>query len=111
MSDEKMNVLSKAVGRKVAFVDGPNAGQVRVIPDADGEFVQSGDFVYRIVPFRMKMSGYKDTPTMWFAFDEQEHPIRLLFKMWEEYSIAAQIRGGMYGHANRAGDRDIKSRS
>ncbi len=109
MSDEKLNVLSRAVGRKVAFVDGPNAGQVRVIPEADGELVKGdGDYIYRIVPFAMK-GGHSGT--MYFAYKADEHPIRLLFKMWEEYSIAAQIRGGMYGHANRTGDRDIKSRS
>jgi hypothetical protein len=51
-----------------------------------------------------------DKATLHFAFDAQEHPVKLLYAMWEEYSIAAQIRGGDSGHIKRLG-ADIKTRS
>ena len=100
MSDEKLNVASKQVGRTVGFVGGPNAGQARVIPESAGDVVGAeGDYMYRIWPFRMP--GAKETLHLAYAADQ--HPLNLLTKMWEEYSIAAQIRGGDHGYMQRIG--------
>lgn len=104
-SDEKMNATPATAGRKVAFVGGPNAGQARIIPESAGEFVgAAGDFIYRIIPFAIL-----GTKVIYFAYAADQHPVKLLYKMWEEYSIAAQIRGGDFGHIKRLAD-DIKTR-
>ncbi len=104
-ADEKILAAPSTAGRTVAFIGGPAAGQARIIPE-ENDHVSDGDFIYRIWPFCMK----GDSKTLYFAYDAQEHPIRMLYKMWEEYSIAAQIRGGDYGHIKRVG-KDITSRS
>lgn len=101
-ADEKLDGAT----RKVAFVGGPNAGQLRQIPESAGDVVATDDYLYRIWPFRMP----GDKRTLYFAYSSAEHPLGLLFKMWEEYSIAAQIRGGDFGHINRI-KPDIDSRS
>ncbi len=107
-SDEKMNTAPIGVGRKVAFIGGPEAGKARIIPESHGDTIRvskSNDYTYRIWPFRF--SG--DNRTLWFAFNAQEHPMKMLFKLWEEYSIAAQIRGGDFGHIQRI-QKDIAKR-
>ena len=109
MSDEKMIAAPGGAGRVVAFIDGPEAGRARRIPDSEGDILHSEKgYVYRVWP--IKMPG--DSRTMHFAFDAQEHPLKMFYKLWEEYSIAAQIRGSDY-HTNvmRMGDKDIKKRS
>ena len=76
------------------------------MPESVGDFINSGDWVYRIYPFKMNNA----TQTLHFAFAANEHPIKLLYKMWEEYSVSAQIRGGEFGHVQRLGP-DIKTRT
>ena len=42
-------------GRKVLFVGGPEAGNVRLVPEADGDYVKAdGDWIYKIWPIAMK---------------------------------------------------------
>lgn len=106
-ADEKMEAAPGGAGRIVCFVGGPDAGRARRVPESAGEILHSEKgFVYRVWP--MRMPG--DKRVIYFAFDSQEHPLKLLFKLWEEYSVAAQIRGGDFGHVKRLGD-DIKTRS
>jgi len=106
-ADEKMNTAPSTEGRKVAFIGGPEAGRARIIPESHGDLVMgSCDYLYRIWP--VKMSG--DPRTLHFAFAANEHPIKMMYKLWEEYSIAAQIRGGDYTHIKRMG-QDIKTRT
>lgn len=111
-ADEKLNTAPNVSGgRKVAFVGGPEAGRARVIPESHGDLIKAGreddgsQYVYRIWPFQM--AGHKKP--MYFAFAANEHPLRLLYAMWEEYSIAAQIRGGSFTHVQRI-QKDIESR-
>lgn len=77
------------VGNKVCFIGGPEAGNVRVVPESHGEYLQTdGGYVYRIWPFKMK----GDRRTVYFAYDAQEHPIKMLIDMWRDYSPTAQIK-------------------
>jgi len=95
------------VGRKVGFIGGPEAGRMRIIPESAGKnVVGEGDFIYRIWPF--SMPGAKEVLHLACAADQ--HPINMLIKMWEEYSVSAQIRGGDFGYMNRVG-KDIDSRT
>ena len=97
-----MKVTSKQVGRTVAFIGGPNAGQARVVPDSAGDLVMGdADYTYRIWPFRMP--GNK--AVLHFAYAADQHPLGMLNKMWEEYSISAQIRGGDHGYMKRIGEQ------
>jgi len=82
------------VGNKVLFVGGPEAGNVRVIPDSAGEYVQSeADYVYRIYPISLPGNSKK----AFFAYAANQHPLQLFIDMWRDYSPAAQIRGRMDG--------------
>jgi len=79
------------VGNRVLFVGGPEAGNIRVIPDSHGEYIKSdGDYIYRIWP--VKMSG--QTQAAFFAFAADQHPIGCFLEMWREYSPVAQIKRG-----------------
>ena len=110
-ADEQMKTAPATAGRKVAFVGGPEAGRARIIPESHGDLIKAGtgegggEYIYRIWPFQM--AGHPKP--IYFAFTANEHPLKLLFKMWEEYSIAAQIRGGDFTHIQRIG-KDIKTR-
>jgi len=77
------------VGNKVCFVGGPEAGNVRVVPESAGEHVMSeGDYLYRIWPMRVKGAA----KTLYFAFAANEHPLNMYLEMWREYSPVAQIK-------------------
>lgn len=77
------------VGRKVLFVGGPEAGNVRIIPESHGDRIKADeDFVYRIWPVRM--AG--DSRTAYFAYAADQHPLQLYIDMWREYSPVAQIK-------------------
>jgi hypothetical protein len=108
-ADEKMIAAPGGAGRIVCFIDGPEAGRARRVPESEGNTLHSEKgYVYRVWP--ISMPG--DSRVCHFAFNAQEHPLKMFFKMWEEYSIAAQIRGGSYDtHIKRLGDKDIKTRS
>ncbi len=81
------------VGRKVSFVGGPLAGDVRVIPESVGEILKAdvdGDYFYRIFPvgFSHRAEPY------WFAYDAQKDPSGFLVEMWDEYCPSAKIKRG-----------------
>ena len=83
--------LPPTTGNKVCFVGGPEAGNVRLIPETDGDYVRADhDWVYRIWPVRMK--GNKSTFYMACAADK--HPLDAILEMWREYSPTAQIKRG-----------------
>ena len=78
-------------GNQVLFVGGPEAGNVRLIPESYGELVKSeGDYIYRIHPF----GHAAKKQVAYFAFAEGENPLNLLIMMWREYSPVAQIKRG-----------------
>jgi len=86
MAENTKNVRN---GNKVLFVGGPEAGNVRMIPESVGEFVQSEhDFVYRII--KLEMPGHSGV--MWLAGSADQHPMEYFLEMWREYSPAAQIQ-------------------
>lgn len=77
------------VGRKVLFIKGPEAGNVRVIPESHGDHIKAdNDWVYRIWP--VKMAG--TTESIFFAYPADAHPIKMFIDMWREYSPVAQIK-------------------
>ena len=77
------------VGNKVLFVGGPEAGNVRIIPESHGNVIQAdGDYVYQIWP--LKMPG--DKRTAYFAYAADQHPLQMFLDMWRDYSPTAQIR-------------------
>lgn len=77
------------VGRKVLFIGGPEAGNVRVIPESFGNVVQSdADFIYSIWPVRLP----GNTDTAYFAYASDQHPLQMFIDMWREYSPVAQIK-------------------
>ena len=77
------------VGRKVLFVGGPEAGNVRIVPESTGDHVQGeGDYIYRIWP--MRITG--NTETAYFAYAADQHPLNMYMDMWREYSPVAQIK-------------------
>jgi len=91
MGDKTPNIQN---GNRVLFVGGPEAGNIRVIPESFGDVVKSeGDYLYKIWPFRMKGS----TQTMYLAYAADQHPMNMLLDMWREYSPAAQIKRGTGG--------------
>jgi hypothetical protein len=92
-ADEQIKNFTTGAGVAVAFVGGPEAGRARRVNNEDlGNTLVSGDWRYRIYPFQ-----FPGTPKpIYFAFADNEPPVKLLFQMWEEYSVAAQIRGGDY---------------
>lgn len=91
MSDNTPNIQ---VGNRVLFVGGPEAGNVRIIPDSFGDMVMSdNDYVYRIYP--ISLPG--NTQKAFFAYAADQHPLQLFVDMWRDYSPAAQIRGKLPG--------------
>ena len=77
------------VGRKVLFVGGPEAGNVRIVPESMGDVMKAdGDYLYKIWPF--KMAGHSQT--VHFAYAADQHPLNMLIEVWREYSPAAQIK-------------------
>lgn len=85
-----MSKPNLATGRKVWFVGGPQAGNVRKIPEGD-DLVNDGDFIYRI--FRYAMPG--DQLCVYIAYAANQPPIHALVDMWREYSEVAQIKRGI----------------
>ena len=86
MAENRRNIRN---GRKILFIGGPEAGNVRIIPEADGDYVKAdNDWLYRIWP--MRMPG--DKRTVYFAYAEDQHPLHMLIDLWREYSPAAQIQ-------------------
>lgn len=79
------------VGNKVCFVGGPEAGNVRLIPESHGDHIQSDDgYIYRIWP--MRITG--DKQTAYFAYAADRHPLQMYMEMWREYAVVAQITRG-----------------
>ena len=81
------------VGRKVSFVGGPLAGDVRVIPESVGELLKAeegSDYHYRVFPVQFS----HNTQPFWFAFDAQKDPSGFLVEMWNEYCPSAKIKRG-----------------
>lgn len=76
------------VGRRVLFVGGPEAGNVRSIPESFGDYVKAedGEFVYRIWPFKVG----KDQ--LFLAYENGNHILNAIVEMFREYSPAAQIK-------------------
>jgi len=86
MGDKTPNIQN---GNNVCFIGGPEAGNVRVVPESFGNHIKGdGDYLYRIWPFQI--AG--DKAVMYFAISADTHPIELLREMWREYSPAAQIK-------------------
>jgi hypothetical protein len=86
MAENTKNIRN---GNKVLFVGGPEAGNVRVVPESVGEYLQSeNDFIYRII--KLEMPGHKGV--MWLAGAADQHPMEYFLEMWREYSPAAQIQ-------------------
>lgn len=84
------NKQPAVAGRKVLFVGGPEAGNVRLVPESEGDHLMGEhDFVYRIWPIRI----HGDKRTIHFAYAADQHPLEMYIDMWREYSPAAQIRG------------------
>lgn len=75
-------------GRKVLFVGGPEAGNVRLIPEEHEYAKGEGDYLYRIWP--VAMPG--DKRKMFMAYRADAHPIEMFLEMWRDYSPAAQIK-------------------
>jgi hypothetical protein len=70
-------------------VGGPEAGNVRVIPESHGDYIKGdNDYLYRIWPIRMP--GH--ARTAYFACDAHQHPLDMFLEIWREYSPAAQIK-------------------
>ncbi len=81
------------IGRKVAFVGGPLAGDVRRIPESVGELLKAedgSDYFYRIFPVQFSHNAHP----YWFAFDAQKDPSGFLIAMWDEYCPSAKIKRG-----------------
>jgi hypothetical protein len=78
---------SAPVGRKVAFVGGPEAGNVRTVPE-DVAVLSSGDWEYAITG----LSFVGDSRKLWFAFDRYRSPADLILELWDEYCPAAMIK-------------------
>ena len=81
------------IGRKVAFVGGPLAGDVRTIPDTAGEIIKAeegNDYHYRIFPIQFSHT----TEPYWYAYDAQKDPSGFLVEMWNEYCPSAKIKRG-----------------
>ena len=86
MGDKNPNIQ---VGRKVLFIGGPEAGNVRVVPESHGDRIKTeGEYIYRIWPTAMK--GSKDIAH--FAYADDQHPMNMFMDMWREYSPVAQIK-------------------
>jgi len=85
MAENTKNIRN---GNKILFVGGPEAGNVRIVPESEGDMLAAGDYVYKIWPFQMQ--GH--TAKMFFAYAADQHPMNLLLELWREYSPAAQIR-------------------
>lgn len=86
MSDNTPNIQT---GNKVLFVGGPEAGNIRLIPESHGDIIQAEhDYVYRIWPIRMVGTA----KTAYFAYAADQHPLQLFIDMWREYSPVAQIK-------------------
>jgi len=99
-ADEKLKAAPATAGRTVGFVGGPEAGRARIIPESQGDKIRAApgsDYWYRIWPFQLPGSK----AILHLAFDIQKHPLNLLVALWEEYSVAAQIRGGDHGYLKR----------
>ncbi len=75
-------------GNKVLFVGGPEAGNVRIVPEDHTVLKGDNDWLYQIWPVRMR----GDKRVMYVAFDATKAPIEAFLEMWQEYSPAAQIR-------------------
>ena len=89
MSRKGNQNLNIRTGRKVLFVGGPEAGNVRLIPESHGNHINApGDYVYRIWPISMPGSTQK----AFFAYAADQHPLKLFIDMWREYSPTAQIK-------------------
>ena len=86
MSRKKRSAVGSK--RRVAFVGGPEAGNVRSIPHDAKNLVTSGDWEYRIVG----LSFQGDKRTLWFAYDSQRAPADLILELWDEYCPAAMIK-------------------
>lgn len=67
---------------------GPEAGNVRVIPESVGAKVTSGDYVYRVIG----LSFQGDRRVIWFAYDWNKAPSQLMLELWDEYSPTATIK-------------------
>ena len=79
------------VGRKVLFIGGPDAGNIRIVPESHGDMLQADhDYVYRVWP--VAMAGTKQK--IFFAYAADQHPIKMFIDMWRDYSPTAQIRRG-----------------
>ncbi len=93
MAENTKNIRN---GNKVLFVGGPEAGNVRVIPESAGENVTGdGDYIYRIYPISLPGNSAK----AFFAYAADQHPLNMFIEMWREYSPAAQIRSSLPGVA------------
>jgi len=86
---DSMSSKNISVGRKVLFVGGPEAGNVRIIPESHGETIAADhDWIYRIWPIRIPGSN----EIAYFAYAADQHPLKLFIDMWREYSPVAQIK-------------------
>jgi len=84
-----MSKLKAISGNKVLFIGGPEAGNVRIVPESEGPEVKAdNDWVYRIWPIRMP----GDSNTVYFAYAANQHPLKMFIDMWREYSPSAQIK-------------------
>ena len=81
------------IGRKVAFVGGPLAGDVRSIPETAGEIIKAADdsdYHYRLFPVQFS----NNRQPYWFAYHAEKDPSGFLVEMWDEYCPSAKIKRG-----------------
>jgi hypothetical protein len=75
------------IGRNVAFIGGPDAGKVRIVPE-DVPQLQSGDWIYHIHPIQF----HGTTKPLWFAYNADVHPAQMIVDLWESYSETESLK-------------------
>lgn len=84
MGDKTPNIQ---VGRRVLFVGGPEAGNVRMVPESHGDIVFGEDrYPYRIHSFRA------GNDQLHIAYEQGSHILNAVVDMFREYAPAAQIK-------------------
>ena len=86
MNEKKVGQHGR-VGRNVAFIGGPDAGQVRIIPEDIGQ-VASGDWIYHIHPIQF----HGTAKPLWFAYNADVHPAQMIVDLWESYSTTESLK-------------------
>jgi hypothetical protein len=78
-------------GRKILFVGGPEAGNVRLVPEGNDRLRSDDGYMYAV--HGIAMPG--DQRVIFIAFEEGRSPIEAIVDIWREYSETAQIKRGI----------------